>query len=73
MKLCIEIPDDVVGDDWIQELVNEGSDMCWHSDQVDGLQMSIAVVEGIAGILEKNIPEADQQAFFDAKVERGMM
>ncbi len=73
MKLCIEIPDNAVGDDWIQELINEGSDMCWHSDQIDGLQMSIAVVTGIAGIIHQRIPEANQQAFFDAEVEKGML
>ena len=65
MKINIEIPDELAKSGWISDMAYEGSEACFCSDEVDGLEPASILVYALAHILNTNMPVKQQQAYLD--------
>lgn len=68
MKLCIEVPDDLATSGWLLDIAYEGSEACWCSDKPEGLDKPSSFMYAIAMILNKQLPENEQQKFLDEQL-----
>ena len=66
MRLNIEIPDELVKQNgWLPGVVEEGTEYMWCTNDHDGGPAAVAILEVISNILEKLVPEDQQQDLFD--------
>ncbi len=69
MKIEIEIPDELCKSGWLSDIVDEGSECAWCSNDTTGLGGPSKLLYTLAFMLQELTPIPDQQAKIDAMVE----